>query len=272
VRIINIHAAKTHLSRLVEEVGHVAEHGMDGTEGASCADLPGSTASPRTSTRPCRTQCGTRLKGADRRTTVAARARGVEVHSVLQGYMRAHAPIAMTAEAFLAWAEERPDRQRYELVAGEVVAMAPERVAHNQAKAAAWAALRDGIRANGLPCQAMTDGMMLRVDEQTVLVPDAMVRCGERLDARTTVVTDPVIVVEVVSPTSLEQDTHAKVRRYFALPTVRHYLVLDPEGRTAFHYRRDDAGRIGSAVVTAGTLDLDPPGLRIEVTALFDAG
>jgi Uma2 family endonuclease len=44
------------------------------------------------------------------------------------------APAYMTADEFIAWAMQQPEGQHYELVAGEVVAMAPERAAHGRMK------------------------------------------------------------------------------------------------------------------------------------------
>jgi Uma2 family endonuclease len=43
-------------------------------------------------------------------------------------------PKRMTADEFLVWAMEQPEGERFELVAGEVVAMIPERVAHGRMK------------------------------------------------------------------------------------------------------------------------------------------
>ena len=41
----------------------------------------------------------------------------------------------MTSDEFIAWAMEQPDGERYELAAGEVVAMSPERLSHARVKA-----------------------------------------------------------------------------------------------------------------------------------------
>jgi Uma2 family endonuclease len=45
-----------------------------------------------------------------------------------------------------------------------------------------------------------------------------------------------VIVVEVISPTSAHSDTSAKLIGYFKLPSVQHYLVIDPDARTVTHH------------------------------------
>ena len=177
------------------------------------------------------------------------------------------APLRMDADAFLAWAMEREGR--YELVAGEVVAMAPERVAHNLVKFEACRVLKDGIRATGLSCQAFTDGMAVRVDDATVYEPDASLRCGDPLDEDTVEFSDPVVVVEVLSPSTRAVDVGAKLADYFRLPSVRHYLILRTDSRTAIHHARGEDGSIATAILTAGTIPLDPPGLAFDLAAVF---
>jgi Uma2 family endonuclease len=147
--------------------------------------------------------------------------------------------------------------------------MAPERVAHTRAKLDAAVALRRAIAAGGLGCEALIDGPTVRIDEATVYEPDALVRCGPRLPGDAVEAPDPVIVVEVVSPSSRGIDSGAKLMGYFRLPSVRHYLVLDAEGRAVAHHRRDESGEISTRILRNGTLHLDPPGLVLEVTDLF---
>lgn len=173
-----------------------------------------------------------------------------------------------TADAFLAWASEQP-RGRFELADGEVVAMAPERVAHTRAKLEAVIALRAAIAAGGVGCEAMTDGVSVRIDERTVYEPDALVRCGLPTPGDAMEVADPLVVVEIVSPSSRGVDTGAKLAGYFKLPSVQHYLVVDADARVVIHHRRDDTGAISVRILRDASLRLDPPGLQIEVRDLF---
>jgi len=177
-------------------------------------------------------------------------------------------PTRFTAAAFIAWATEQP-RGRFELSGGEIVAMAPERAAHTRTKLDAAIALRSAIAAGGLGCEALIDGMSVRIDEATVYEPDALVRCGPRTPDDAVEVSDPLIVVEVVSPSSRGIDTGAKLVGYFRLPSVRHYLVLDTEARVVIHHRRDDAGGIATTLLHDGSLNLDPPGLVVGIRDMF---
>jgi Uma2 family endonuclease len=78
---------------------------------------------------------------------------------------------------------------------------------------------------------------------------------------------DPLIVIEVVSPSSRNRDSGAKLADYFRLPPIRHYLMVKTENQTIIHHRRDDAGTFTTYIVRDGTLWLDPPGL--DLTGLF---
>lgn len=176
-------------------------------------------------------------------------------------------PLRMSADEFLAWAMEQPEG-RYELVSGEVVAMAPERAIHNQVKAEIWRALREAR----LPCQVFTDGMAVWIDEATVLEPDASVRCGERVPDDAVEFADPLIVVEVLSPSTRARDSGAKLADYFRLPSVRHYLLVRTDTRTVIHHVRGEDGAIATAILSGGVLRLDPPGIAITLEAVFEEG
>lgn len=178
-------------------------------------------------------------------------------------------PLRMTADDFLDWAVEQPKRPRYELVAGELVMMAPERSVHALVKARVWLALHRAIEVNGLKCTAYPDGMAVRIDDETVYEPDSLVRCGEPLADDEIKVTDPVVVVEVLSPSSRARDTGAKLEDYFRLPSVRHYLIVKTENRTVVHHRRLDDGTILTRIVRSDEIPLDPPGIAIALAALF---
>ncbi len=182
--------------------------------------------------------------------------------------MSATAHPHMTADEFLVWAEQQPVGVRYELVAGTVVAMAPERAIHGRLKGRFYAALTQAIRAAGLPCEAFPDEMAVRVDAKTVYEPDALVRCGPPLDDNAIEVVDPVVVVEVLSPSSRRLDTGGKLEDYFRLPSLRHYLIVKTENRAVIHHRRSDDSTILTSIMRDGDIRLDPPG--ITVTGLFE--
>lgn len=175
----------------------------------------------------------------------------------------------MTAEAFVAWSEARGGDTRYELLDGDIVAMASERAVHARVKGNIYVQLRTAISTSGLGCEAFMDGMAVRIDATTVFEPDAMVRCGPRLEDDIVLVEDPIIVFEVASPSTQRIDVLTKFRRYFSCGTIRHYLIVVPTSRTVIHhYRRTDGG-IETNGLDRGTIVLDPPGLAFDIDDLF---
>lgn len=184
--------------------------------------------------------------------------------------MTALTKLRMTADEFIAWAMRQPKGKRYELVASEVIAMPPERVSHTRVKNLSWLRLREAVRASGVACEALGDGVSVRIDETTVYEPDACVRCGEALQDDAVEIFDPIILVEVVSPSSQAVDAGAKLDDYFRLPSVWHYLIVKSKNRNVIHHSQSEDGRIETRVIRSGPLILDPPGLTVQVEGFFE--
>ena len=174
----------------------------------------------------------------------------------------------MTVDEYLAWAQGRPGR--FELYAGVVYAMTPERAGHAQVKYAVQTALLAGIRRASLPCHMLPDGMTVRIDQDTAHEPDALVYCGQALPASAVEVPSPVIVVEVLSPSTRHIDASAKLAGYFRIPDVQHYLIVDPDSRLVIHHARGEADMVATRVVHDGGIMLDPPGIELAVADFFD--
>jgi Uma2 family endonuclease len=175
----------------------------------------------------------------------------------------------MDVDAFLAWAEGREGR--WELRDGQPVMMSPERAAHALAKFSAQTALREGIRRAGLLCRMFPDGMTVRMNARAAFEPDALVVCPPPTDLNTMEIPNPVIVVEVLSPSTAADDHGVKLDGYFSLGSVHHYLILDPDRRVMIHHRRGEAGAIETRVLREGMVILDPPGFAAQVAEFFAA-
>jgi Uma2 family endonuclease len=173
----------------------------------------------------------------------------------------------MNVDEFLAWAEGRPGR--FELFRGEVFAMTPERSVHAEVKFAVQTALANSIRTRKLPCRVLPDGMTVRIDDSTAHEPDALVYCGPRLAPSALEVPNPVVVVEVLSPSTRSIDVQYKLASYFRLPSVAHYLIIDPDGPPVVHHARRDDGTILTRLINAGVITLDPPGIELVIADIY---
>jgi Uma2 family endonuclease len=169
----------------------------------------------------------------------------------------------MGADDFIAWATDRPEGERWELFCGELVAMAPERAGHARAKMRFARMLEDAVRRSGLPCEVFGDGMAIQVDEKTVYEPDVLLRCGPPLPDDAIKVIDPLIVVDIVSPSSTSRDTGIKLADYVRVPSLRHYVIVRIKDRILIHHARADNGDILTRIVHDGRLDFGA-GLTLE--------
>ena len=175
----------------------------------------------------------------------------------------------MTVDEYFTWAARRPGR--YELINGAVYEMSPETAGHAKTKAAVYVALMTAVRRHRLPCHALPDGMTVRIDETTAYEPDAVVYCGEELDAAWVEVPDPIIVAEVLSPSTRHVDLSAKLAGYFRVSSLVHYLIVDPAQTLIIHHARQAGDALLTRVVRDGVITLDPPGMEIFVAEVYGA-
>jgi Uma2 family endonuclease len=211
----------------------------------------------------------------------------------------------MTREEYYTWAERQPTG-KFERVNGVVVAMASERLIHNIVKAMAWQVLRNAVAVAGLSCDVFTGGVTVEVGDSDY-EPDAVLRCGPKLSPNAMTVPDPLrawptitasfcgvdqalslcferqlrrradalicrrclIIVEVLSPSTSAIDRAWKLKEYFRLPTVRHYLIIWPDRHQIAHHCRGNNGDIETQTVVAGKIVLDPPGIKIAVEDIY---
>ena len=177
-------------------------------------------------------------------------------------------PGIRTVDHYLPWAHAQGGR--WELIDGKPVRMPAETLYHVRVKGYVWLALTDAIDATGLELHALTDGATVRIDPRNANEPDSLVYAGPERPGDDLEVADPVIVVEVISPGSGKRDKVRKRADYFSLPSVAHYLIVDPVGRTVQHLRpTDPATADGLMLGENDSIDLAPPGLEIKVRRFF---
>jgi Uma2 family endonuclease len=173
----------------------------------------------------------------------------------------------MTVDEFLTWSVDRPGR--WELFDGVPVAMSPERVIHGDAKYRVARALDAAIEKAGVSCRFVLDSAAVRIDAQRSYQPDALVYCGAPVPGDALEVPNPVIVVEVLSPGNAMQELRDKLQGYFRVPSIWHYLIVDPDKRLIIHHARGDGDVIATRIVSDGVLGLDPPGIALAAADLL---
>ena len=142
----------------------------------------------------------------------------------------------MNVEQFLRW-EDGTDT-RYELVDGFPLAMAPPARAHGILCARLAGAIDASLRGRR-PCTAQTEAGIAWPDrDDSFYVADVAVSCrpyerGEQL------VREPILIVEILSPSTERHDRLTKVPVYRGIESVEEILLIDSESEYAEVLRRE---------------------------------
>jgi len=143
---------------------------------------------------------------------------------------------SMTLEQFLAW--EIQQELRYEFDGFQPVAMNGVRVEHAIIESNLNRALAN--RLDGKPCRPFGSNLKIEVAGR-IRYPDAFVVCTP-VPRGAYVVRDPVVVFEILSPSTSHTDLVLKTAEYRATPSVLHYVILEQDhaGAQVFSRRGGD--------------------------------
>lgn len=128
----------------------------------------------------------------------------------------------MTFTEFLAWEEQQAER--HEFFGGETFAIVGGTARHN--RVILNLASRIGDHLDGTTCQVFAGSMKVQFDDG-VLYPDLMVTCGKAEAGDEQAVTDPKLIVEVLSPGTRGYDQRDKFVLYRTLASLREYVLID---------------------------------------------
>lgn len=146
----------------------------------------------------------------------------------------------LTVEQFLEW--DSGDDRRYELVDGEIVAMAPPLPAH-QILAANFARRLAETLDDRPPCNVRVEAAIVPVDRDDAChQADLAVTCRPHEPGQKAT-PEPVLIVEILSPSTESYDRKVKVPDYRAIPSVQEIVLIDPQQLYCEVHRRLEGGR-----------------------------
>jgi len=170
-------------------------------------------------------------------------------------------PVARkTLAEFLAWEDLQPDRN--EFFRGETFAMVGGSARHNRVIMNLGSRIAEHL--DGTGCQAFTESMKVQIAEG-ILYPDVVVTCGKAEAGDEKIITDPKLVIEVLSPSTRGYDQRDKFVLYRALPSLREYALIDPSDRRVEVFTLAEAGawmlvdQTNADALTLRSIDLSLP-------------
>ena len=172
------------------------------------------------------------------------------------------------------FALEQASEARWEYWDGELVCMSGGKQQHYLISSNVHYRLR--LQLGDGRCQAFTGDMPIWTPTlPPYRYPDASVACGELrfqpihgIDA----LINPVLIVEVLSPTTASRDFEEKFKAYQAIATFRQYLLIAQDAPRVTHYMRQASGDWAQAEVSGldAALTLDSIGATLSLRDIFE--
>ncbi len=174
-------------------------------------------------------------------------------------------PVAqhLTAEEYLASESRSPIR--HELVGGVLYAMVGGTRRHNQVAGRFFRLVADAAEAAG--CRPYIADMKVRAAD-SFYYPDVMVAC-EDVDGHPLYEAAPCLVVEVLSPSTTLVDRREKLGAYLSLPSLRAYVLVDPERQQVEVHDRVNGRWVARAYGAGDAFPLTCPPVTIDVDRLY---
>jgi Uma2 family endonuclease len=174
----------------------------------------------------------------------------------------------MTVEEFAQWAEAQPEKH-WELFDGVPELQQSQNWGHARHVLQLVRVLDEALKDAALGHLRLgTQGLVVKAGAGTAFEPDVVVFSGMISDYDI-ITPDPLIVFEVLSPSTARKDLTVKLAGYFNVPTIQHYVIVDWEAKELIHHRRQGAGLAKPEILSEGELHLDPPGINLPLAAIF---
>lgn len=139
---------------------------------------------------------------------------------------------------------EADSAEKIEFHDGKIIAMAGGTLTHNIIAGKAITALNIFIEAQNLPFLVAGSDMKIHIENPTphVVFPDAVVICEQPIyyKDRKDIITNPLLIVEVLSPSTEVYDRTDKFGLYRTLPSFQEYVLIHQDQVKATVFTRQD--------------------------------
>ena len=135
---------------------------------------------------------------------------------------------------------ERAASQKYEYYNGEVFAMSGASLKHNVIFRNTYIKL--GLKLQGKSCQPFGSDLRIHIPKNTLYTyPDITIICGEpeTTDDTTDTISNPTVIIEILSKSKRDYDKGSKFTLYRDIPTLKDYILIDSESVRVEKYSRN---------------------------------
>lgn len=170
----------------------------------------------------------------------------------------------MSLDEFLAWEREQPERYEFDGLVARL--MTGGSLDHSTIASNLWTTLREKLRSTG--CRPFRGDAKI-IANQNVRYPDLSVTCSP-IAGSDDIVPDPVVVIEILSPSTERDDRGRKKFDYFATPSIRQYAIVEQDERRIDLYTRTETAWIDEVITGNAVLNLSAVGVAIPLDTIYE--
>lgn len=174
----------------------------------------------------------------------------------------------LTYDEYLA--RERTGTTKHEYLRGDVWAMAGGTVEHGRLALSFAGELR--VRLKGRPCVVFSSDVRVRVEStDRSTYPDLSVVCGpdRRASDDPDAITNPVVLVEVLSAATERSDRGEKFAHYQRLPSLQEYVLVSQDAPRIEVFRRQGESWLLTISERGDTVQLPSIGVSVPVDEVY---
>ncbi len=122
---------------------------------------------------------------------------------------------------------EQAAKDKHELHQGRVVAMAGASLAHNEIVSNVFGVIKSFLKGNS--CRIYPSDLRIHIpSSDSFTYPDLSIVCGkpEMLDGQFDTITNPTVILEVMSPSTEQYDRGTKFFYYMQIPSLKEYILI----------------------------------------------
>ncbi len=178
--------------------------------------------------------------------------------------MPSEAEKLMSLDEFLAWEREQPERHEFD---GFIItAMAGGSLDHSTIASNLDRTLSARLRGTG--CRVFRGDAKV-IAHGSVRYPDLSATCSP-VAGRDDIAPEPVLVIEVLSPSTERVDRGRKKLDYFATPSIKQYAIVEQDERLFDLYTRTDAGWVNDVIAGDAVLNLSSIGVELSLDTIYE--
>lgn len=148
--------------------------------------------------------------------------------------------VLFSAEEYLEF--ESRSQEKHEFYHGHIFAMAGASISHRRIQTNLVTGLTNRLRAIGKPCETFGSDTRVYVADERYFYPDVSIFCGKAVEDKWHTVSNPEVIIEILSDSTASFDQNEKAAAYKQMPSLKELVLIDSRAKAITIFQKQDDG------------------------------